>query len=176
MADLLSSSTTEIWDRETGLVSEPFLWFQSRQIFGETHENEDSPTFFFLPTFLLLKSYFLFRMFGFHKLPSHFPLFQFVAIKAPSKVWVFSVEKKDRTCWLRNDVTWYVTYTMWHHFFYKKWLPQFSQSVIRETLNMQFSPDFIHAGFHCFCLSPKKFSRSCTNKSRWIDTSKVVFD
>ena len=37
----------EIRDHETGLVSGPFLWFQSRQIFRETHETEAKP---FLPS------------------------------------------------------------------------------------------------------------------------------
>ena len=30
----------EIRDHETGLVSGPFSWFQSRQLFLETHETE----------------------------------------------------------------------------------------------------------------------------------------
>ena len=30
----------EIRDHETGLVSGPFPWFQSRQLFLETHETE----------------------------------------------------------------------------------------------------------------------------------------
>ena len=30
----------EIRDHETGLVSGPFSWFQSRQLFHETHEAE----------------------------------------------------------------------------------------------------------------------------------------
>ena len=37
----------EIRDHETDLVSWPFLWFQSRQIFRETHETEAKP---FLPS------------------------------------------------------------------------------------------------------------------------------
>ena len=39
-------AAAEIRDRETGLVSRPFLWFQSRQIFHETHETEANPIFF----------------------------------------------------------------------------------------------------------------------------------
>ena len=31
----------EIRDHETGLVSGPFSWFQSRQLFLETHETEE---------------------------------------------------------------------------------------------------------------------------------------
>ena len=42
----------EIRDRETGLVSGPFSWFQSRQIFHETHETEANPIIAILPTFL----------------------------------------------------------------------------------------------------------------------------
>ena len=45
----------EIRDHETGLVSGPFLWFQSRQIFCETHETETNPIFlFFRPQFAFL--------------------------------------------------------------------------------------------------------------------------
>jgi hypothetical protein len=33
----------EIRDHETDLVSGPFSWFQSRQIFRETHETEAKP-------------------------------------------------------------------------------------------------------------------------------------
>ena len=33
----------EIRDRETGLVSGPFLWFQFRQIFHETPETKANP-------------------------------------------------------------------------------------------------------------------------------------
>ena len=36
----------EIRDRETGLVSEPFSWFQSGQIFHETHEIKANPILF----------------------------------------------------------------------------------------------------------------------------------
>ena len=36
-------AVAEIQDHETGLVSEPFSWFQSRQIFCETHETEANP-------------------------------------------------------------------------------------------------------------------------------------
>ena len=34
----------EIRDHETGLVSGPFFWFQSRQLFPETHETEANST------------------------------------------------------------------------------------------------------------------------------------
>ena len=36
----------EIRDHETGLVSEPYFWFQSRQLFLETHETEANSTFY----------------------------------------------------------------------------------------------------------------------------------
>ena len=32
----------EIQDHETGLVSGPFSWFQSRQLFLETHETDSN--------------------------------------------------------------------------------------------------------------------------------------
>ena len=48
----------EIRDRETGLVSGPFSWFQSRQIFHETHETEANPIIAILPTFLGLLPHF----------------------------------------------------------------------------------------------------------------------
>ena len=35
----------EIRDHETGLVSGPFSWFQSRQLFLETHETEANSVF-----------------------------------------------------------------------------------------------------------------------------------
>ena len=35
----------EIRDHETGLVSGPFSWFQSRQLFLETHETETNTIF-----------------------------------------------------------------------------------------------------------------------------------
>ena len=38
-------AAAEIRDHETGLVSRPFSWFQSRQIFCETHETETNPMF-----------------------------------------------------------------------------------------------------------------------------------
>ena len=37
----------EIRDHETGLVSGPFSWYQSRQIFHETHEAEELYIFLF---------------------------------------------------------------------------------------------------------------------------------
>ena len=36
----------EIRDHETGLVSGPFSWFQSHQLFLETHETEANYTFY----------------------------------------------------------------------------------------------------------------------------------
>ena len=42
----------EIRNRETDLVSGPFSWFQSRQIFHETHETEANPIIAILPTFV----------------------------------------------------------------------------------------------------------------------------
>ena len=36
----------EIRDHETGLVSGPFSWFQSRQLFLETHETEANSVFY----------------------------------------------------------------------------------------------------------------------------------
>ena len=36
-------AAAEIRDHETGLVSGPFSWFQSRQIFLETNETETNP-------------------------------------------------------------------------------------------------------------------------------------
>ena len=36
----------EIRDHETGLVSSPFSWFQSRQSFLETHETEANSIFY----------------------------------------------------------------------------------------------------------------------------------
>ena len=41
----------EIRDCETGVVSGQFSWFQTRQIFHETHETEANPIFSILPTF-----------------------------------------------------------------------------------------------------------------------------
>ena len=41
----------EIRDRETGLVSGQFSWFQSRQIFHETHETEANPIFLYFTHF-----------------------------------------------------------------------------------------------------------------------------
>ena len=41
----------EIRDRETGLVSGQFSWFQSRQIFRETHETEANSVFLFYQHF-----------------------------------------------------------------------------------------------------------------------------
>ena len=38
-------AAAEFRDHETGLVSRPFSWFQSRQIFLETHETETNPIF-----------------------------------------------------------------------------------------------------------------------------------
>ena len=38
-------AAVEIRDHETGLVSGPFSWFQSYQIFLETHETETNPIF-----------------------------------------------------------------------------------------------------------------------------------
>ena len=35
----------EIRDHETGLVSGPFSWFKSRQLFLETHETEANSIF-----------------------------------------------------------------------------------------------------------------------------------
>ena len=49
MYDLVAAA--EIRDRETGLVSRPFLWFQSRQIFHETHETEANPIFLLFSPF-----------------------------------------------------------------------------------------------------------------------------
>ena len=46
----------EIRDYETGLVSEPFSWFQSRQIFRETHETEANPIYSLIPPFLFLRT------------------------------------------------------------------------------------------------------------------------
>ena len=43
----------EIRDDETGLVSGPFSWFQSRQIFHETHETEANPTFLYFTGYSL---------------------------------------------------------------------------------------------------------------------------
>ena len=37
-------AAAEIRDHETGLVSGPFFWFQSRQLFPETHETEANST------------------------------------------------------------------------------------------------------------------------------------
>ena len=45
--------TAEIRDRETGLVSGPFSWFQSRQIFHETHETEANPIFLYFTGYSL---------------------------------------------------------------------------------------------------------------------------
>ena len=44
----------EIRDHETGLVSGPFSWFQSRQLFHETHETEEPYVFSILPSFKIL--------------------------------------------------------------------------------------------------------------------------
>ena len=41
LATAFKLPAAEIRDHETGLVSVPFLWFQSRQIFHETHETEE---------------------------------------------------------------------------------------------------------------------------------------
>ena len=41
----------EIRDHETGLVSGPFSWFQSRQKFHETHETKANPILFYLSIF-----------------------------------------------------------------------------------------------------------------------------
>ena len=38
-------AAAQIRDHETGLVSGPFSWFQSRQIFHETHETEANPIY-----------------------------------------------------------------------------------------------------------------------------------
>ena len=43
----------EIRDHETGLVSGPFSWFQSRQIFHETHETEANPIFLYFTGYSL---------------------------------------------------------------------------------------------------------------------------
>ena len=43
--------SAEIRDHETGLVSGPFSWFQSRQIFHETHETEANSKFSFITNF-----------------------------------------------------------------------------------------------------------------------------
>ena len=51
-------AAAEIRDHETGLVSGPFSWFQSRQIFHETHETEANPSIAILPTFLGLLPHF----------------------------------------------------------------------------------------------------------------------
>ena len=40
-------TAAEIRDHETGLVSGPFSWFQSRQIFHETHETGKHYIFYF---------------------------------------------------------------------------------------------------------------------------------
>ena len=45
--DLTLVAAAEIRDRETGLVSGLFSWFQSRQIFHETHEIEEPYIFIF---------------------------------------------------------------------------------------------------------------------------------
>ena len=42
----------EIRDHETGLVSGPFSWFQSRQKFHETHETEANRILLYLSIFL----------------------------------------------------------------------------------------------------------------------------
>ena len=44
-------AAAEIRDRETGLVSEPFLRFQYRQIFRETQETEANSIFFCFTNF-----------------------------------------------------------------------------------------------------------------------------
>ena len=41
----------EIRDHETGLVSGSFSWFQSRQIFHETHETKANPIFLYFTHF-----------------------------------------------------------------------------------------------------------------------------
>ena len=46
-------AAAEIRDHETGLVSGPFSWFQSRQIFHETHETEANPTFLYFTGYSL---------------------------------------------------------------------------------------------------------------------------
>jgi hypothetical protein len=43
----------EIWDQDTGLVSGPFSWFQSRQTFHETHQTEANPIFLYFTGYSL---------------------------------------------------------------------------------------------------------------------------
>ena len=52
----------EIRDRETGLVSGQFLWFQSRQIFCETHETEVNPIVFLFTNFSSRLQYLPFKV------------------------------------------------------------------------------------------------------------------
>ena len=48
-------AAAKIRDHETGLVSGPFWWFQSHQIFYETHETEAKPIFSFFTNYLFWK-------------------------------------------------------------------------------------------------------------------------
>ena len=46
----------EIRDHETGLVSGPFSWFQSRQLFLETHETEANSISYFQSLFFIFQA------------------------------------------------------------------------------------------------------------------------